>query len=203
MNHDLYCDWFGIRPVATKEIPAVVKTVKDTQSECYKKGLRQWVSGTTSENGMDSCGPDYFKATRESCLKWNTQLVCDGWYPVTPTVTQESKLECQSNDDFCTPGCELEDMQCIDEENDDNRNGVKDSEENNNNDRESNNNNEDIVYCEGQRVPEGEDSCYDQYDFEEGDGTGCDRNDEYCNEEDECGRPDIDCIDDTKERDDE
>jgi hypothetical protein len=55
---------------------------------------------------------------------------------------------------------------------------------------------EDIVYCEGQRVPDGADSCYDQYDFEEGDGSGCDDNDDYCNEEDECGRSDVDCIDD-------
>ena len=28
------------------------------------------------------------------------------------------------------------------------------------------------------------------------DGTGCDDNDDYCNEEDECGRSDVDCIDD-------
>ena len=63
-------------------------------------------------------------------------------------------------------------------------------------DEEDDNDDEDIVYCEGQRVPEGADSCYDQYDFEEGDGTGCDDNDDYCNEEDECGRSDVDCIDD-------
>ena len=63
-------------------------------------------------------------------------------------------------------------------------------------DEEDDNDDEDIVYCEGQRVPEGADSCYDQYDFEEGDGSGCDDNDDYCNEEDECGRSDVDCIDD-------
>ena len=45
-------------------------------------------------------------------------------------VVQEPKLECQSNDDFCTPGCEHADMQCMNEGNDENKNGVKDSEEN-------------------------------------------------------------------------
>jgi hypothetical protein len=75
--------------------------------------------------------------------------------------------------------------------NNDNDNDDKGDEENDNDD-------EDIVYCEGQSVPEGADSCYDQYDFEEGDGSGCDDNDDYCNEEDECGRSDVDCIDDTK-----
>ena len=58
------------------------------------------------------------------------------------------------------------------------------------------NDDEDVVYCEGQRVPEEADSCYDQYDFEEEDDTGCDDNDDYCNEEDDRGRSDVDCIDD-------
>jgi len=30
-------------------------------------------------------------------------------------VVQEPKLVCQSNDDFCEPGCEYVDMQCIDD----------------------------------------------------------------------------------------
>lgn len=57
---------------------------------------------------------------------------------------------------FCTTGCEHADMQCISEENDDNKNGVRDSEEfqesNDDNDRESNNDN-DKKYCDN-------DKCY-------------------------------------------
>ena len=82
-------------------------------------------------------------------------------------VVESAKLVCQSNDDFCIPGCEHADMQCIDEENDDNKNGVKDSEENDSQGSSNSNggsNRQEKTYCD---VPNPSNPCHDRRDVDE------------------------------------
>ena len=202
------CDWYANGTIVWTPKPVLAPMTQltksvDKRTDCYEKGLREWTAGTSNQSGFDSCGPEYFKAIRDSCLKWNDKTVCDAWYP-TSTPVQTQNLVCQSNDDFCTPGCEHADMQCIGEGNDDNRNGVKDSEENQGSNQGSSNNNnnnrnddKDIKYCKGQQAPQYPNSCYDRNDLPDNDlpncndveyGTRCDGSeDEYSWTDEEAG----------------
>jgi len=88
--------------------------------------------------------------------------------PVPAPMTQIVNLVCQSNDDFCEPGCEHVDMQCINEENDDNKDGVRDSEEQGSNDN-SRNDDDDKPYCDQANLDERglREDCFDRRDYSE------------------------------------
>jgi hypothetical protein len=107
------CDWYAngtivFTPKVTEPALITESVVRDNQSECYKKGLREWTAGTYNQTGFDGCGPDYHKAIMNQCIKWNDKVSCEQWFPASSPapITQVQNLVCQSNDDFCEPGCE-------------------------------------------------------------------------------------------------
>jgi hypothetical protein len=153
-NQDYYCDWFkpvknGTSAKAEPQPQPSQPSQPVTSMECYNDGLKDGKNHVyrperdSDPECQQGAGGDYFVGFSDGCepdevcgdIAANATNAGSVTMPIPESkyispVTGSEDFECQSDDDFCEPGCEYEDMVCLYGENDKNMDGIRDSQKN-------------------------------------------------------------------------